>query len=361
MFIEADHEKLQYCGRIDWRDAKAPIFIYPCTSLGLKFTGNRLKIHVKNKNAYWDNYLGCILDGNPLTLPLPKEGEACINVPIAARQKESVPAGLPLSGEQAHEALFFKRQDACHELTVLGLEIEDGGALLPMPEKPKRKLEFYGDSVSAGEVSEAVAYAGQEDPEHNGEYSNSWHSYAWLTAQKLNAQIHDIAQGGAALMDKTGWFYEPDAVGMESIWDTLHYNPTFGETVKWDFAGYTPQAVVVAIGQNDSHPTDYMKEDEQGEKAACWRAHYGNFLRKLRKQYPSAQIICCTTLLEHDAAWNCAIGQAVQKLGDPRITQYLFKRNGTGTPGHLRIPEAEEMARELADFFETLAIEGWEE
>lgn len=33
-----------------------------------------------------------------------------------------------------------------------------------MPAKPIRKIEVYGDSVSAGEVSEAVDFAGKEDP-----------------------------------------------------------------------------------------------------------------------------------------------------------------------------------------------------
>ena len=47
-------------------------------------------------------------------------------------------------------------------------------------------------------------------------------------------------------------------------------------------------------------------------------------------------------------------------MADPKITQYVFKRNGKATPGHLRIPEAEEMAEELAAYIETLEIEGWD-
>ena len=42
------------------------------------------------------------------------------------------------------------------------------------------------------------------------EYSNSWYSYAWIAARKLDAQLHDIAQGGVALLDNTGWYHEPD-------------------------------------------------------------------------------------------------------------------------------------------------------
>ena len=72
-------------------------------------------------------------------------------------------------------------------------------------------------------------------------------------------------------MDHTGWFYEPEAIGMETAWNKIHYNPIFGEVKEWDFAGYTPQVVVVAIGQNDNHPDDYMKEDYHSEKSRKWR------------------------------------------------------------------------------------------
>ena len=37
-------------------------------------------------------------------------------------------------------------------------------------------------------------------------------------------------------------------------------------------------------------------------------------------------------------------------MDDEKITHYVFKRNGMGTPGHLRIPEAYEMAGELEEY-----------
>lgn len=347
MKIQPNHEKLSYTGRIDWSRQEEPVFIFPCTSVCMRFTGTMLKIHVKNRRAYWDNYLGCILDGKQTALLLPQEGEAVLDVFVERRDIEE------------HEVLIFKRQDSCHEVSFLGAEIEDGAKLLDAPKKPYRKIEVYGDSVSAGEVAEAVEYTGCEDPEHNGEYSNSWYSYAWMTARKLNAQIHDIAQGGIALMNHTGWFCEPQYIGMESVWDKVRYYPEFGKPQEWDFENYTPQIVIVAVGQNDSNPEDYMKEDYSGEKAENWRQHYRVFLSRLREKYPHAQIVCCTTLLCHDRSWDISIGQAVRELGDEKVTQYIFKRNGEGTPGHLRIPEAEEMAQELSDYISKLEIEGW--
>lgn len=347
MNIQPDDKMLVYSGRIDWSNPAAPVFVYPCTSVQMRFTGSKVKIFVENRHAYWDNYLGYFLDGKQGMAKLKENGK--MTVELTAGQ----------TPDNEHELLLFKRQDGCHEFVFLGAEIGEGERLLACAAKPERRIEVYGDSVSAGEVSEAVAYAGKEDPDHNGEYSNSWYSYAWMTARRLKAEIHDIAQGGIALIDKTGWFCEPEAVGMETAWDKIHYNPMLGEAMQWDFRQYTPQVVLVAIGQNDSHPADYMKENYDGEQAVIWRLHYKEFLKRLREKYPDAWIICCTTLLNHDRAWDSSIGQAVEELQDKKITQYLFARNGRGTPGHLRIPEAQEMADELSAYIETLEIEGW--
>ena len=352
MRIEPQHKYLQYSGRIDWTDENAPVFVFPCTSVRMRFTGETLKVCVRNKKAYWENYLGCILDGEQTKLLLPDDGEGVIDIDV-----EQITKGKDTEG-QSHEVLLFKRQDACHEVTFLGFEIGDGEEVLELPPKSQRRIEVYGDSVSAGEVSEAVDYTGRPDPEHDGQYSNSWYSYAWMTARKLGAEIHDVAQGGIALLDGTGWFNAPDYVGMATAWNKVHYNPVFGPATDWDFTQYTPQVVIVAIGQNDNHPEDYMKEDYNGSRALRWRSGYGLLLEKIRKQYPEAWIVCITTLLEHDASWDKSIDEVCRGMQDEKVRHYVFRRNGRGTPGHLRIPEAEEMAEELSAYIEGLNI-GW--
>ena len=332
-------------------DPFAIVWTYPGTFVRMKFKGTQLFIHVRNKHNYWNNYLG-VAEGDAQTkLLLPEEGEATIQIPLQTTQ------------DNIHEVMIFKRQDACHELTILGFEIncntDDECELLEASPLPPRRIEVYGDSVSAGEVSEAVDYVAKADPEHNGEYSNSWYSYAWIAARKLDAQLHDIAQGGVALLDNTGWYHEPDYIGMEQVWNKMRYNPDYGTVKEWDFSKYTPDIVIVAIGQNDSHPDDYMKTDYEGEKAKNWRTHYRQFLAKLRETYPDAWIICCTTLLQHDIGWDMSISQAVLDIADKKISHCVFQRNGKATPGHLRIPEAEEMAEELCHYIHSLNIEGY--
>ena len=351
MKILPNNSSLIYSGRIDLSDPFAIVWTYPGTFVRMKFKGTQLFIHVRNKHNYWNNYLG-VAEGDAQTkLLLPEEGEATIEIPLQTTQ------------DNIHEVTIFKRQDACHELTILGFEIncntDDECELLEASPLPPRRIEVYGDSVSAGEVSEAIDYVAKADPEHNGEYSNSWYSYAWIAARKLDAQLHDIAQGGVALLDNTGWYHEPDYIGMEHVWNKMRYDSLYGQVTEWDFSKYMPDIVIVAIGQNDSHPDDYMKTDYEGEKAKNWRIHYRQFLAKLRETYPDAWIICCTTLLQHDIGWDMSISQAVLDIADKKISHCVFQRNGKATPGHLRIPEAEEMAEELCHYIHSLNIEGY--
>lgn len=348
MHITPEHPALQYEGRIDFDIPSAPVLVFPCTSIGMKFTGTFLKVTLENHRSCWDNYMGYILDGKQGKVKLPESGKVTLTLAENMERKE-------------HELLFFKRMDSCHTVTFYGFEVEDGAQISAPKPFPERRIEVYGDSVSAGEVSEAVDYVGKPDPEHQGEYSNSWYSYSWMTARKLGARIHDIAQGGISLLDNTGWFAAPHYKGMESCYDKIEYHPDLGEPKNWDFSKYQPHVVIVALGQNDNHPEDYMAEDYHCEKAVYWREKYKELILELRKQYPKAVIILTTTILCHNKNWDNSIEEVCQELKDPKIHHFLYTKNGCGTPGHIRIPEAEQMSDELAAYIESLGEDVWKE
>ena len=200
MWISPGHKRLQYSGRIDFTEKEAPIFIFPCSSVRVRFTGSFLKVRLRNRGQYWENYMGYIADG--------KEGKFNLENELVSLPGEEAHANcgvlyeIPLDPDvEEHEVLLFKRQDACHEVTFLGFETDESGEVLEPPARPRRRIEVYGDSVSAGEVSEAVGYTGRPDPKHNGQYSNSRYSYAWITAERLGAEIHDVAQGDELRVD----------------------------------------------------------------------------------------------------------------------------------------------------------------
>lgn len=333
--------RLQYCGRIDRDREDGALMVYPASFVQIRFTGSSIKAVFTNIRSYWISCMGWILDGKQYRGDLADEGETLLTL------------GENL-GEGPHELCLFKRMDSCHMALFHGFLLAAEGELLAPEPLPQRRIEVYGDSVSAGEVSEAVEYCGMPDPEHSGEYSNSYYSYAWLTARKLGAQLHDVAQGGVALLDHTGYFNEPNARGMEWMYDKIQYHPNLCEPKTWDFSRYTPQVVIVAIGQNDSHPEDYMAEDYDGEASRHWRAAYSRFLDTLRGIYPQAHIICKTTILEHDESWDRAIAQVVAEKADQQIHYFAYSNNGRGTKGHIRRPEAEKMAQELSGYIERL-------
>ena len=115
--------------------------------------------------------------------------------------------------------------------------------------------------------------------------------------------------------------------------------------------------MLVAIGQKDSHPEDYIKEVHHCGRALRWSRSYKALLEKIRGQYPDAWIVCITTLLEHDPAWDQSIDEVCRGMQDEKVRHFLFARNGRGTPGHLRVSEAEEMAEELTAYIESLGID----
>ena len=63
MLIKPNNPHLQYSVRIDWTDDEAPVFVYPCSYIKMKFIGTSVKAVVENRRGYWTNYLGVILDG----------------------------------------------------------------------------------------------------------------------------------------------------------------------------------------------------------------------------------------------------------------------------------------------------------
>lgn len=347
MYIYPDNPKLQYSGRIDFDDPKEPVLVFAATYIKIRFTGTWIKAHMDNRRNCWNNYMGVLIDGEQST------------VQIYDEQSEYVLAEGLADGE--HELILFKRQDSCHYIVFKSFELEDGANLLEPSPLPARRIEVFGDSVSCGEVSEAVDYVGKADPEHQGEFSNSYYSYSWMTARKLGAELHDTSQGGISLLDGTGYFNGPsDFRGMETSYDKIEYNPFLGELKPWDFSQWQPHIVISAIGQNDANPVNIMAEDYDSEASKNWRAHYRAWIEKLMELYPAARIILTTTILMHDPSWDKAIDQVCNEIDSDRVTHFMYKRNGVGTPGHIRIPEAEEMSDELAAYIESLGEEVWQ-
>ncbi|HBI85440.1 MAG TPA: electron transporter RnfD [Ruminococcus sp.] len=337
--IRPSDKRLQYMGRIDFTDPDAPDFIWAGSLVQFAFTGDALTFVIENHISYNGLQLGCILDGKEHTVAL---GDADNRYDI------------PVDGAGRHKCILFKRQDSTHHFVLRGIEIADGADLCELPPLPARKMECYGDSVTAGSVVEAVDYVAASDPPvYDSVYDNAWHSYAMQAARLLHAQVHLVAQGGIALFDGTGYF-DNGRYGLETAYDKLDYLP-FTPMTQWDFSRYIPDVVTIAIGQNDQHfdGTDQTLSPEQRER---WLLRYCEILSDLMQKYPDAVFILMLTVLMHDEFWEQLLDDACERMGSPRVKRFRFTRSGRATPGHPRIPEQCEMACELAEYIDSLGI-----
>ncbi len=55
MHISPDDKRLQYCGRIDFDNPKAPVLVYAASFVQIRFTGTQISVTLENKRAYWSS------------------------------------------------------------------------------------------------------------------------------------------------------------------------------------------------------------------------------------------------------------------------------------------------------------------
>lgn len=333
--IESDNKALSYMGRIDFSDAKAPKLINAASNIRVRFTGTSLKVILKNKRFQDNTWIGAIVDGIQQKIEMKPDCEPYIY---------TLAEGLE---DKEHTVTLFKRMAGAHYVFFCGFIIDKNAVVVPTDDKYDMKLEVYGDSVSAGEVCEAIYYEGQSDPSHNSCYDNSWFSYPYSLARKLNAELHNISQGGLALFDGTGYYCSDMLTGLESTYDKLSYSP-YDTVTPWDFSLYTPDLVIIAIGQNDHNPNpDAIYTPEYSRK---WKDKYIEIVRDLQKKYTNTKFLLTMTVLKHYPIWDTVLDEVCAELNDENVKRFRFRRNGLATDGHPRVTEQEEMAMELYSF-----------
>ena len=186
---------LHYSGRIERKNMNTPAFYWAGSSVSFGFSGDTLSLCIENFSKYNVPKLGYLLDGVEYQFLLSEDSGFPVEYPIP----------VPCGGK--HTFTLWKRQDDPHYFILRGISVGDSDEVFSTYREKNLKLEFYGDSVTAGAVCEAVDRVGQEDPPvYDSTLDNAWQSYAMQTARLLDAEVHLVAQGGIALLDGTGYY-----------------------------------------------------------------------------------------------------------------------------------------------------------
>jgi len=318
--VGADNANLQYTGRVDQRNAAAPVISWPGTNIEGNFTGTTLAIKLDDQLG--KNFFDVYIDGDlsrPVLVQAEKGGKT---YPVADKLKPG-----------PHRFLITKRSEGEEGATVFqGLELADGGKLLAPPARKQRRIEFFGDSISSGMGNESPA----DGPDHLVKDKNSFMSYASITARALDAEMHLISQSGIGVM--ISWF----PFTMPDFYDQL--NAVGNNDSVWDFKQWTPDVVVINLFQNDSWLVDREKRLSPVPDDAQRVAAYRKFVETIRSKYPNAYLICALGSMDAvrpGSKWPGYVRTAVDQMRDQnkdaRIDTVVLPY--TGFNGHPRIPQ----------------------
>lgn len=326
-YIAPSDSRIQYTGRINFSNPNAPIFYWPGTYAKAKFQGTSLLIQLEDEKG--ENFYNVFIDDS-LTHPTIIDCDSNIKDYTVAENLQD--------GE--HTVWLFRRTEGFSgPTTFLGFVLDVDKKLLPLPPKPKRKIEFYGDSITCGMGNEC------EDDEEDDDNSkhNNFLAYGAITARNLNAEYHCIARSGIGLM--ISWF----ELTMPDYYYRLDPSDV---TSRWDFSRWIPDVVVLNLFQNDSWLIDRL-DPRPGETEIV--AAYMEFLQTIRQHYPEAHIFCTLGSMDATRAgspWPGYITSAAEKFrrenNDEKIYTYFFEFDGWSK--HPRVRHHRKNADELTAF-----------
>lgn len=330
-FIPFNHPSLYYEGRISHKNDAAEL-TWSGSSVTIFFKGANLSAILKDADTA--NYYNVIIDDKDI-----------FKIHTDTIKKTYVLAsGL---ANKKHKIQLFKRTEwAIGKTWLYGFETSKATKIFQATKPSKRKIEFYGNSITCGY---AIEDSSGNDSWH-GYFENNYLTYADITARHFNAQYSCIARSGIGIMISWGRLIMPEMYGRVDATDSAS---------KWDFKKYIPD-VVANLFQNDSYLTTASDHEQFkyrfGKKAPDERfiiESYKNFIKDLRSKYKHAHIICVLGNMDatkEGSPWPGYIQKAVEQLHDSKIYTHFFTFKNT--PGHPRIAEQESMTRSPIGFIE---------
>lgn len=312
--IDADDPNIQYVGRFDFSDPKKPACSWPGSTVRVRFKGTSLVVFLEDFPTRGTDGIGAPL-ANWFEIII--DGEYASTI-VARPGVSGYQAGWRLSNG-AHTVEIFKRTEAAVGQTAfLGLQLPPGGKLLPPPARPRRKIEFIGDSITAGldlmKVGKGIFCRATQ---------NNYLAYGSVTARNLGAEAVCIAESGNGVhCDGRG--------GKRNLMPvlytrTLRHDPDS----KWDFSKWKPDVVVIHLGTNDigAFGMGVCKDDYQE-----FVDSYITFIGQVRKNYGDVQVFCAigpdlwpNGLLKRLPA---TVVETMKKNGDKRIHYVPFEDIG---------------------------------
>jgi len=267
--IAPTDKNIVYVGRWDIREPEKPRCGWTATGITVRFSGSSIEVMLQDEangnpnpvKGLEGNYFSATIDyKKPVTLELQK-----------GKTVYRVADGL---GPGVHTLRIVKRTEGgVGVVKFLGLRLEEGMSVSRPLKGLGRRIEFIGDSITAG--------YGNEGKDQNEKWcpatEDGSRTYATLTAEALSADCSVIAVSGWGIT--RGYGGETTSV-LSRVWDKTCINDD--SDYKWSFKKWVPQLVVINLGTND-----FAKGVP--DKAEFIRA-YKAFIDRIREAYKGVQV-----------------------------------------------------------------------
>ena len=332
--VAADDPNVQYVGRFDTGQfsnsvgtTKQPVAGLSASTVTIRFTGTAVGVKLSDQFLYGHpNYFDAVVDGKVVGLLTANPDTT--TYPIAAN--------LPMA---EHVVSVVKRTESnAGHTQYLGWVI--AGAMMAPPERPTRRLEFIGDSITAGVGVDAP----NGDPRCSADSwgqpaEDGYKSFGALIGRDLNAESHIIGISGGGLIRNYSFTYEMRTV--PQMFDLVFPQPQKDAPV-WDptHTQWVPDAIVIALGTNDFAPGDAasMPPLPPIPDAATFAGKYIDFVTTLRGFYADAQIFAVSSPVQGAGALAAGLTMMESHFaasGDSKVHAILLPQiSGTGCTTH---------------------------
>ena len=325
-------------GRTEVLADKSIALIGSASSVTFGFKGSKCIINLQAKDDH-HNYVSVAVDGEYYTRfkILPK-GTA---------------ANIMVTKSGPHIVTVYKATEASNGVVVF--KGAEGAPLYKAAEKPKKKIEFIGDSITCGygnDLSDIPCDGGVWFDQHNAYYS-----YAPITARTLGADFVLSSVSGIGMYRNWNDEHDTEAI-MPDVYENLYLNKDNSKPYSF---GYNPDVTCIALGTNDF-------SDGDGKKARLpfnekkYIDNYVAFIQTVYNHAPNTQIVLLNSPMvsgaKNDIYTRClnTVKEKInaQKTHKP-VTIFLFTGvTPHGCGYHPEIEDDKLMASQLAPYLKTL-------
>ncbi|HEX3018823.1 MAG TPA: SGNH/GDSL hydrolase family protein [Chitinispirillaceae bacterium] len=321
--ISADNPYIQYFGRFDHSNRSEVAFEWPGVYIKATFQGTSCKTVLKGNDlfdAFIDNQFVTII----------KSGSQSDTLVVAKELQD-----------KTHQLLLSKRTESSSPSFFKGLILDSGKTLLAPPAPETRKIEFIGDSYTAGFANE---YNSRECPADKADsivinFTNTNKAFGPICARSFNAQYQINAISGRGLVRN----YNGTDPGKELPYYYEKLLLSVKEK-KWDFTRWKADVVVIGIGIND------FQADPPYADSVLFDTQYEKTLTLLRKNYPGVKFICCATKVWPTDALIPRIKSIVKsqkKKGHKDLWYFEYTTENNALYGHPGIKDHQIIAKGL--------------